>query len=126
MLFSNYGKTKYGNRLDGIENVTISNETIDGVKSIIKGVDGVSDVTYHLSGKIVNLTILVAKGTDSKKILELEKPVLEKFKSEELAYYDFQMLIDSVEEDSNYPIIGSKSKNNESFSWTGQVVEDEE
>lgn len=125
LLFSSYGKTKYGNRLDGIENVSISDDKVNDVKSIIKEIQGVTDVVYHLSGKTVNLMITVEKGTDSTTITSKETKILEKFSAEEIAFYDFQIFINN-EEDQNYPVIGYKSKSNEKFSWTGQVVEDEE
>lgn len=47
IFFPNTGKAIYGNRLDGIENVKISSETFNNVKSKLEG-EGVSNVSTSL------------------------------------------------------------------------------
>lgn len=124
-LFSGYGKSKYGNRLDGIENVSISDDIINASKEIISNIEGVTNVTYHLSGKICNFVVTVNKDVKLTIIKEKTSSILTKFSTEQLAYYDFQILVNSSE-DANYPIIGYKMKNSEGFTWTGKVVSNEE
>ena len=50
IFFPNTGKAIYGNRLDGIENVKISSETFNNVKSKLEG-EGVSNVSISLDLK---------------------------------------------------------------------------
>lgn len=125
-LFSGYSGSKYGNRLDGIENVVISDETINSSKSVFSEIEGVENVSYNLSGKICNFIITVNKDTDAETIKNNSSTMLEKFTDEEKKFYDFQIFINSSEESDIYPIIGYKINTVEEFSWTGKVVNNEE
>lgn len=125
-LFSGYKNSKYGNRLDGIENVPISEKTIEEVNGIFKEVEGVTNSKYDLSGKICYFIVTVEKGTDPTKVEKVAPTILDKFSDEQKKFYDFQILIDDGQEESDkYPVIGSKSVNDEEFNWVGKVVSDE-
>ena len=115
-LFSGYKTSKYGNRLTGIENVQISDETINASK----------EISYHLSGKICNFILIVDKDANPDTIMKEAGKILEKFSTDEKKFYDFQILVKSSEDSKNFPIIGYKINYGETFTWTGKVVEDEE
>ena len=125
-LFSGYKTSKYGNRLTGIENVQISDETINASKEVLKSIKGVTDVSYHLSGKICNFILIVDKDANPDTIMKEASKILEKFSTDEKKFYDFQILVKSSEDSKNFPIIGYKINYGETFTWTGKVVEDEE
>ncbi len=125
-LFSGYKNSKYGNRLDGIENVIISDEKTNEVKEILKSAEGVKDVTYNLSGKTCNFIVIVNEGTKPDNIKKIAPSILEKYSKEEKEFYDFQIFIDDGKEKSDlYPVIGYKYNKNEAFTWVGKVVSDE-
>ena len=125
-LFSGYQKSKYGNRLAGIENVNISEEATESVKEIFKSVEGVTDVTYNLSGKICNFIVTVNKDIKPDDVKKVASKIFEKYTDDQKKFYDFQIFINSSEESDSYPVIGYKSTQNEEFSWSGKVVSDEE
>lgn len=125
-LFSGYKTSKYGNRLTGIENVQISDETINASKEVLKSIKGVTDVSYHLSGKICNFILIVDKDANPDTIMKEASKILEKFSTDEKKFYDFQIIVKSSEDSKNFPIIGYKINYGETFTWTGKVVEDEE
>ena len=126
-LFSGMGGSPYGNRLDGIENVPITNETIEQANNLFESVEGVNKSTYTLNGKISYFVVMVDVGTNPETVKKVEDDFLELFTEEQIAFYDFQILIDDGQEESDlYPVMGSKSVNNEAFTWVGKVVSNEE
>lgn len=124
-LFSGINDSKYGNRLDGIENVAISEELTNKSKETLKGIEGVTNVTYSLSGKICNFIITVNKDVKPDSVKKIVPEILKEYSEEQKKFYDFQVFINSSEESELYPIIGYKNIQNETFSWTGKVVKDE-
>lgn len=111
----------YGNRLDGIENVTITDEKVNEVVNFIKEDNGVSDASLHIKGKIVNIIIKVSKKENTiDKMKEKSKEIIEKFSKEEIEFYDFQFFIKN--EDGNYNLMGYKNKKNENISWSSDEI----
>lgn len=121
-FFPNLGSPVYGNRLEGIEEVKISDSEYKKVVDKIKENDIVSEVTYNLSGKIVNFIVTVKGGTkpeDAKKLADLVVP---EFSEKQVAYYDFQMFIKNADEEDLYPIIAYKGKNSDKFSYSQSIT----
>lgn len=119
----------YGNRLNGIKDVLITDKRKDEVISFIKEDENILDVSIKIQGKIINISI---KSSNEKNTIDVMKEkvadVISKFSKEEVNYYDFQVFIKN--EDANYNLIGYKNKNKEEISWVNDVivseVEDEE
>lgn len=119
----------YGNRLNGIKDVLITDKRKDEVISFIKEDENILDVSIKIQGKIINISI---KSSNEKNTIDVMKEkvadVISKFSKEEVSYYDFQVFIKN--EDANYNLIGYKNKNKEEISWVNDVivseVEDEE
>ena len=59
LIFPSYKVSKYGNRLDGIDNVKLTETRVDEVKNAFETVDGFTIDRFRLSGKIVNIYIKV-------------------------------------------------------------------
>lgn len=120
-----FGNNNYGDRLDGIEKHKVSSTTISDIKSDIKEFDGVTSVSYHIEGRILNFTI-ETDGTvsydDSK---GYAKPILDKLSKKNQSYYDVQVFLTSKEDVDGLPNAGYKSKNSSDFSW-GNVGESSE
>lgn len=117
LIFPHYSVSKYGHRLDGIENVELNNSRFDEIKNSFEPTDGISIKSFRLSGRIVNITIDVQneKGIDSHEIKSNSSKLLEKFSEDELNYYDFQIFVSGNDDIS--PMIGYKSINSEKLSW---------
>lgn len=114
----------YGNRLDGIDNVLITDDKVNEVVNFIKEDNGVSDASIHIKGKIVNIIIKVSKKENTiDKMKEKSKDIIEKFSKDEVDFYDFQFFIKN--EDGNYNLIGYKNKNNEGISWSSDEINSE-
>lgn len=110
-------KDKYGNRLDGIENIMISKETYDGVKSEVMDTTLVEEVSVRRQGKIVYTTIILKADTGRDKAKEIAANTLDNYSEEELAFYDFSFFLKWEGEEADTVITGNKHSNLESISW---------
>lgn len=117
-LFSN---NKYGDRLEGIEDHEISSSTIDDIENTIKENQMVSDVEYHNEGRILNFIITVSSEMSVDDAKTLGDFILDKLSDDDKEYYDIQVLIDTEDENENYPIAGYKHKTEEAFDYGSEV-----
>lgn len=117
-VFSN---NKYGDRLDGIDKHKISSDTVNDIESSLKGNDKVKDVTYNNEGRILNFVITVSNDMSADDAKKLGDTILDKISDDDKEYYDIQILIDTEEENDNYPIAGYKHKSEDNFTYGNEV-----
>lgn len=111
----------YGDRLDGIEEVEITEEKKNEIIDFIKSDENITDVSINIKGKIINISIKATTEENTiDKMKDKSKEVVEKFKKEEIEFYDFQFFIKN--EDANYNLIGYKNKKNENISWVHDEI----
>ncbi len=116
-LYPDDEKTVYGSRLDGIEEVVITESKKKEVIDFIKENEFITNVTFDIQGKIINIYITsTSEENTSDKLKELSTLALEKFSDKEIAFYDFQFFIKN--EESNYNMIGYKNKKSTLISWS--------
>lgn len=113
-IFSN---NKYGDRLKGIEDHKISSATIEKIKEEIKENQAVDEVSYHSEGRILKFIIKVSADMKVEDAKALGGPILENIGDDDKSYYDIELLIDSVDENGNYPIAGYKHKTVDEFDF---------
>lgn len=126
ILFYPSGKGIYGNRLDGIENYPINSEKIEEVKSTILESDDCKNISYQLQGKIMKFFIQVSDETGTTSAQRLGDNIIDSFSETELGYYDVSIYITGSAESEQYPMIGYKSRNKTSISWTVNKGEKDE
>lgn len=119
LVLPNSGKNIYGNRLEGIEAVKVSDDTVRRIKQELEDSEKVNTVTYHLSGRILNFSIDVKKDTDLITSVSFADKLLEFLSEEQKKYFDIQVfLVCSEDEESTlYPYIGYKHKNSTGYKW---------
>lgn len=111
----------YGNRLDGIEKVEITDKKEKEVIEFIKEDENITDASIRIQGKIINIIIKVKdKKNTIEKMEEKGTKIIEKFSEEEIKFYDFQFFIKN--EESNYNLMGYKNKKSEEISWVNDVI----
>lgn len=110
-------KDKYGNRLDGIEKVQISDETISKMTQDINALEEVEKIEYRLQGRLIYLSLEVKAEVSKDTAKEIAAKTLNYFTDEEKAYYDIQIIITSLGENTDYPFIGYKHKTESVFVW---------
>ena len=108
---------KYGNRLDGIDKVKISNETYESVKKEVEDTELVEKVETRLQGKIVYTTIELKDGITVEKAKEIAVNTLDNYSEEELKYYDFSFFLKWKGEEKDTVITGNKHHNLDSITW---------
>lgn len=108
---------KYGDRLDGIDEVKIDSKTYDEVKEEILGTDLVEDASIRLQGKIVYTTIILKSDTSSDKAKEIASNTLDNYSKEELSFYDYSFFLEWKGDDGNTVITGNKHHNLDVISW---------
>ena len=121
-VFSN---NKYGDRLDGIEDHKISSDTVKDIENSLKENDKVTDVTYNNEGRILDFILTVSNDMSTEDAKKLGDTILDKISDDDKKYYDIQILIDTEEENENYPIAGYKHKSEDNFTYGNEVVSSE-
>lgn len=123
LFLSTTGKSVYGTRLDGIEEVLPTDDEISKVKEEIGALEAVNTIEYQLQGRIMNFIIDVKDGTDLITAHGLADKLLPYFTDAQKSYFDIQVFVTSKEETkeedetSLYPMIGYKHKTSVGFSW---------
>ena len=116
-LLKSNSSNKYGNRLDGIEEVVIKKEVYDGVKEEVMTNEEVEEVTTRLQGKIVYTTITLKPETDVAKAKEIAAATLDNYTEEQLKYYDFSYFLKWNKEEGIVVITGNKHHSLNTITW---------
>lgn len=116
-LLGGNSSNKYGNRLDGIEEVKITKKVYDGVEEEVMATEAASKVTTRLQGKIVYTTIVLKSDTGVDKAKEIASNTLDNYSEQQLKYYDFSFFLKWEKEDGIVVITGNKHNNMDSITW---------
>ncbi len=117
-FFPNMGKAIYGNRLEGIEGVEISDKELSTLKDTLKKNESIRKVSAMVSGKLINIIITVNDDLGLEQAKALAGDAYKEFTNDEQKFYDFQVFIQKDNDAADFPIIGYKHHNRESFVWT--------
>ena len=118
-LVPNYDGDGYGNRLKGIEKYKIEEKSINELKSTISQNEGVVSVEYLLTGKLIDITLVVKDEVEKDIAKEYASQTLTYFTDEQKGYYDIQVLVKSENNESEkYPVIGYKHKTSGNLIWS--------
>ncbi len=128
--------SKYGDRLDGIEDYPFEEDTQNEIISKIEENEIVEDATIRVSGKIIYITITFVPETTLVEGQSIALSSLDYFNEETLSFYDLEYMIkaDATEETEGFQIIGAKNvsgtggivwNNNTEFETEEEVTEEE-
>lgn len=119
----------YGNRLEGRENVEITEKRQNDFENNIGNNEKIESVDLRVQGKIVYITITVKSGVMIEEAKGIALKSLDEFSDEEKEFYDFGFTLKQNATDSGegYIIEGAKNKNGTKLIWNNnRVVEQEE
>jgi hypothetical protein len=113
------GGSKYGTRLEGIENVTISEDSKNNTVKNIESTEKVERATLTINGKRVDIKIVFnseATITEAQNIALLS---LDNFTEAEKAFYDFEFTIKQEASDTTegFLLMGAKNVNGTNLVW---------
>lgn len=118
MFFPEEGTALYGDRLDGIEEVELSNSKLTKIESNLKSDGAVKEADVSVAGKIVEVIITVQDDTSVDTAKALNTKVLDSLSNKEKKFYDIQIFVKKDSEATDFPIIGYKHHAKDTFSWT--------
>ena len=117
-FFPNEGTAIYGDRLDGIEKVEITDKQ---QKDIIKSLEDKGEVKSadtDIKGRTLNVLITVNDDVELDPAKALTSSVIDNLKKDQTSFYDIQVFISKDNYDTRFPIIGYKHQDKDEFSWT--------
>lgn len=121
-LFFGNGEGKYGNRLEGIEEVKLDSSFLKEIEATIEDDERVKEATVRLQGKIVYINFEVNPDISVDTAKEISNSTLEKFTEDELSFYDFSYLVKWNKETEDgteiSAIAGTKHHAKESITWS--------
>lgn len=119
VVFVNFfvgGNDKYGDRLDGIEEVKITSSDKGDIVEFIEGHEEVDSASVRVQGKIIYVNIKFGEGVNLDKAKEIANGSLEKIEEDKRGYYDLGYFLTSDGE-NGFNITGTKNARLESISW---------
>lgn len=117
-LYSSRSGSTYGNRLDGIKDVTIDKGINKKIEEIFNSTEKVDSTKIVLKGKIYNVIANVKEGVNVSDLMSKCDEALKELDSEQLKYYDIQFFLSNTHGDDAKTIVGYKNKNSKEISWT--------
>ena len=128
VIHSNTGN-KYGNRLDGIQDIVIEKNKKDEMVASLEKEEVINSVTINIHGKIVNFLIDFKKDTTVDQAKSVAVKCLDFFEEEYRNFYDIQFLCQKSElkeakedeEKDSFPIIGYIKAGATTISWSNNA-----
>lgn len=121
-LFTGGSKSKFGNRLDGIEEVKLSNKFLKEIENELEENENVIDANIGLVGKRLSIRFEISNGELKDEAKEIATGTLSKFSEEELEFYELGYIISwtiETEEGKKINAIqGTKHPLKESITWS--------
>ena len=117
-FFPNEGTAIYGDRLDGIEKVEITDKQQKGIIKSLEDKDEVKSADTDIKGRTLNVLITVNDDVELDPAKALTSSVIDNLKKDQTSFYDIQVFISKDNDDTRFPIIGYKHQNKDGFSWT--------
>lgn len=110
---------KYGNRLDGINNVKITDEVYSDVKQELEDTGLTEKTSTRLQGKIIYTTIVLKSDTSVEKAKEIASNTIDNYSEEQLKFYDicFFLKWNGEGENKDVVITGTKHHNLDKITW---------
>ena len=116
-FFPNEGTAIYGDRLDGIEEVEITDKQQEDIIKSLEDKDEVKKVSCDIKGRTLNVLITVNDDVELDPAKALTSSITENLEEDQTSYYDIQVFISKDNDDTRFPIIGYKHQNKDGFSW---------
>ena len=117
-FFPNEGTAIYGDRLDGIEEVEITDKQQEDIIKSLEEKDEVKNADTDIKGRTLNVLITVNDDVELDPAKALTSSVIDNLKKDQTSFYDIQVFISKDNDDTRFPIIGYKHQNKDGFSWT--------
>lgn len=115
---------KYGNRLDGIEDVKITEEKVGEMEEGILAMSKVKDVSINIDGKTVKFIIDFENDASIEERQNVAISSLEFFEENYLNFYDMQFMMTKTgaeESSKDNSIFGARKSGASTISWSNNI-----
>ena len=109
---------KYGNRLDGIEEVSISKSELKDIENKLEEKDEVVKASVRIQGRIIYFDIYFGKDVSLENAKKICNEMINSFEEDEQKYYDISFIITQDSEEDKWNASGSKNSESDAISWT--------
>ena len=115
-------KEKYGNRLEGLEKIKISEKNQKELEKKSSENELVNKTEINIKGRLIYINIEMNSG-NHEDAEAISQSIYDLFSEKEKSNYDIQFIVDNKnkEEKDNFPIMGYIKKGNSSIKWTNYV-----
>ena len=116
-LFPSDSTTNYGNRLNGIKDVPV---TESNKKKIVEKIDSnekASETTIIVKGKIINIMYTVNDDVSVEDARAIASDSIGILSDKQKKFYDIQIFISKKSKSDGFPMIGYKNSSNDSIVW---------
>lgn len=116
-------KSNYGERLEGIENVQITDTLKNDFLASMKEDTTIKDISFESKGKIVYIYITFHEGISLVEAQGKALASLQKFEQNYLDFYDFHFTLksDATENGGGFLIMGAKNVNGSGLVWNNNT-----
>ena len=118
-FYSGISSSKYGARLEGIENYKLSDTLQDDISSVFEKEKSVGSATVNVEGKVIYLTVDFVQSIKVENAKTIAIKALNKIGEDNLKFYEVQFILtySGSTENSNFPVFGSKNANSLKVVW---------
>lgn len=126
-VFLNYffgsSKGNYGNRLDGIKEVEVTEEMKNNFISSMKNDSSIQEVTIKTQGKIIYISLFFKDGVSLVEAQSKALFSLQSFEQKYLDFYDFQYTLkaNATENSEGFLIMGAKNVSGSTLVWNNNT-----
>lgn len=121
--FFGSSKSSYGDRLEGIETVQITDDIKNNFLDTMKKDELVSDVSFKAVGKVVYITLSFKENVSLVEAQSKALASLMNFEEKYLEFYDFNYTLKSnaTETSEGFLIMGAKNVNGSGLVWNNNT-----
>ncbi len=126
-VFINYffgtSKSNYGDRLDGINEVQVTDENKNSFLTTMKNDELIHDATIKTSGKIIYISLTFNEGVSLVEAQSKALASLMAFEQNIQDFYDFHYTLkeDATENSDGFLIMGAKNVNGSGLVWNNNT-----
>ncbi len=115
-FYAGTSETKYGDRLDGIENYVLKDNLADEIKKLYAEDKTVGEIKVNTKGKVIYINMDFVESVKVETAQSAAVKALEAIGEENLTFYEVQFIITN-KENENFPIFGSKNAHSLKVVW---------
>ncbi len=120
-LNPNTKESVYGDRCDLTESIMITDDRKTAVKEAIESYEGMKLSMVDVKCNLIDIVVNAEDSVDEKKVKEMSDKLIEAFSTEELKYYDLELMV-NWPNDPEKAMMGTKHKmingdSKERFVW---------